>query len=248
MNFAIQLQTGYGPFLMSRHDIHQPYAVLRTGWPHITGEIEMLLSLVDRMEPGAVVLDIGANIGLISIPLGRRLAEMEGSVLAFEPQRLMFYMLAGNVVANGLENVFCHQVAISDRVERLSVPAVDYHSALDFGMVQLREAGAGPGEEVPATSIDDLNLGRVDLMKIDVELMESRVLAGARKTLERCRPLVWVEAWPSQRADLYKMLVDFGYGVFVADQLNLFAVPEEMLQRGYEVKLPEFDGDHFPFA
>jgi hypothetical protein len=47
---------------------------------------------------------------------------------------------------------------------------------------------------VPILTIDGLNLDRVDVIKIDVETMESRVLAGALQTVARLRPVIFAEA------------------------------------------------------
>src|SRR5262245_50279446 len=93
-NFAIQLRTPYGEFVMARHDAHQPASILRSGVPHIVEEIETLLEIVGGLPPKAFVLDVGANIGLISIPVARELGKSGGTVLAFEPQRIIYYMLA----------------------------------------------------------------------------------------------------------------------------------------------------------
>src|SRR5262249_50815161 len=93
-SFSIQLRTPYGEFVMARHAPHQPASILRTGVPHIVEEIDTLIEIVDGLPPGALVLDVGANIGLISIPIARELAKSGGSVLAFEPQRIIYYMLA----------------------------------------------------------------------------------------------------------------------------------------------------------
>jgi len=250
-NFTVQMTTPYGVFIMDRHDRYQPRAILETGLPHIVAEIEALNSILDTLEPGAVIVDAGANIGLLAVPMGRKLEARGGSVIAFEPQRLLFYMLAGNVVLNGLSNVFCHQLALSDNQEVLLSPQVDYHAPQDFGMVQLIDVGlsnpAADEEEVRAVSIDFMNLQRVDLIKIDVETMELKVLRGAAATLERLRPLVWIEVWREQRRDVRAFLLERRYQLFIVDELNFFCVPQETLEAGYSVTLPEFDGVNHPY-
>jgi len=72
--------------------------------------------------------------------------------------------------------------------------------------------GGGQGEDVPVVTLDQLAMTNVKLIKIDVEGMEVDVLAGAKATLARCRPILYVE---NDRADKAEALVaqvrDDGY-------------------------------------
>ena len=71
------------------------------------------------------------------------------------------------------------------------------------------------GETVPLVTIDDLNLPQCDFMKIDVEGMERKVLFGARKTIRRHQPVLYVENdRPEEAADLLKLLGELGYRMY----------------------------------
>lgn len=226
MTFTIQLQTNRGTFMMNRHDLHQPHSIVRTGRPHIDDEIEALLSLADRLPDGALVIDAGANIGLISIPIARHLKDRGGRVVAFEPQRLIYYMLAGNAVHAGLANLYCHQMALTSEPGTMIVPERDPERTQDFGQVSLLTEEQH-GITIQAVPIDDLPLDRLDLMKIDVEGMELDLLEGAVETIKKFRPLIWIEIWPANYASVGGWLKDRDYVIFIYNALNFIAVPIE---------------------
>lgn len=237
--YSVLLDSIHGPLILPRHDRHQPVHLLRTGRPHIQGEIEKLLAIVSVLPDQPLVLDIGANAGLISVPLGRALRARGGVLHAFEAQRLIYYMLAGNIALNGLANVHCHHLAVADQAGLLTIPPVDYLREQDFGMVQLT-AAAQEGEQVQAITVDALQLTRCDLMKVDVEGMEMQVLAGASATLTKHRPWVWVEYWLAGRDALAAFFLQRDYRVWVMDELNLLCVPRERIpQTGFQVDAPE---------
>jgi FkbM family methyltransferase len=237
--YAIQLESNRGKFTMLRGDTHQPGAILRTGKLHIDVELSKILTIVGQLDDGACMLDVGANIGLVAVPCASLLASKGGSVIAFEAQRIIFYMLAANCVANGLLNLHCHHLAASDSVSVLQIPTVGYNEARDFGMVQFGSAteldqsktaaGSPVGtESVKAIPIDDMELARVDLIKIDVEGMEMRVLAGAKRTISTHRPILWIEYW-LDKDNICKTLHELGYELWFMDDLNLLCVAREKL-------------------
>ncbi len=90
------------------------------------------------------------------------------------------------------------------------------------------------GAEVPLEAIDDLGLNRVDFIKVDVEGMESAVLAGAAKTIRRCHPALYVE---NDRADqspaLIAAVLEFGYRAWwhfprLFNPANFFGRPDDV--------------------
>jgi len=68
------------------------------------------------------------------------------------------------------------------------------------------------GEVVPLGKLDDFQLERVDFIKIDVEGFESKVLEGAAETIERCRPIMYIENDRADKsAELIQRLFNMGY-------------------------------------
>src|SRR5262249_28338799 len=141
-------------------------------------------------HPGMTVVEVGANIGLLTVPFARLVAP-GGKVIAFEPQRIVHQILCGNLALNALTNVFAQNSAIGSECGCITVPPIDYAQTGNFGGVSLR--GRNEGESIPLLTIDSLSLDRCDFMKIDVEGMELDVLRGAARTLARFRPILYLE-------------------------------------------------------
>lgn len=150
-------------------------------------EVQFLCKIV---LPGHIVVDAGANIGCITIPLARKVGP-SGRVFAYEPQRIIHQMLCTNIILSGLQNVIAKNEALEWEVDEIGVPTVNYDALGNFGDVRMsREESL---ETVRCSTIDDLRLSHCRLIKIDVQGMEDRVLTGAKSTIETCRPFLYVE-------------------------------------------------------
>jgi FkbM family methyltransferase len=177
-------------------------------WPN--NESSRALFLTGTFEPneltwvsqslatGMTMIDVGANMGVYSMFASKLVGE-SGLVVAVEPSTRDFQRLASHVTLNGLHNVRCLQVAASDdSKEAILKIASDRNSGHNtFGNFSYATV-EGVGEEIVQTrSLDSLvvaqGLQRVDLIKIDVEGHELRVLAGAVETLTHFRPRVLIE-------------------------------------------------------
>jgi FkbM family methyltransferase len=194
------------------------------------GEVMFLRQLIG---PGMTVVDVGANIGVLTVPFAR-LVSPSGKVIAFEPQRIIYQMLCGNLALNALDNVVAYNMAVGRVAGTIAVPPVDYTQAGNFGGVSV--SAAAVGETVPLTTIDSLAVPRCDFMKIDVEGMELDVLEGARNTLQRFRPRLYVENDRAEKSPaLIEHLLALDYQLywhlpwlyspdnFFRDQENIFA-------------------------
>lgn len=179
------------------------------------GEAQLFAQVV---RAGDVVVEVGANIGALTVPLAK-LAGPTGRVFALEPQRVLFQTACANLALNSVTNVVMRNEAVGAEAGTLAVPSLDYSAAANYGGLPLGpEAGwAGkqvPVEEVPVVTLDSLNLARCRLLKIDVEGMETEVLLGARETVARCRPLLYVENDRTEKAErLVGLLRELGYAL-----------------------------------
>src|SRR5262249_8838432 len=152
------------------------------------------------LRPGDVALDIGANFGSHTIPMAQ-LVGPTGIVYAFEPQRILFQILCGNVALNEIPNVRALPFALGPAPRATKIPPLDDRGGNNFGGSAL---GGGQGEDIGVIALDQLGLKVIRLIKIDVEGMELEVLRGAAATLARCRPILYVE---NDRADKAEALV-----------------------------------------
>ncbi|HEV7222193.1 MAG TPA: FkbM family methyltransferase, partial [Pirellulales bacterium] len=161
-------------------------------------EVAVFRALV---KPGQTALDVGANIGAHTVALAR-LVGPTGKVVAFEPQRIAYYSLCGNVVQNNLDQVVCHQAAVGAAAGKIAVPELDYRREQNFGAIDLsQDYRRAPSHSVPVVRIDDLGLTACDLVKIDVEGMERQALEGAVETVRRFKPILYVEDDRAQKSD-----------------------------------------------
>lgn len=189
------------------------------------------------VRPGAVVLDVGANIGWWTLHL-QRWAGPRGRVLAFEPDASERARLERNLALNASSTVAVSPEAVSDTVgEAWLSPTYDGGTT---HLVDDPEKAAG---RVPVTTVDAVaereGLARLDFLKVDIEGAEVRLLAGAEKTLARFRPALMVElyepnlrAFGTSRAELAARLRELGYTLHRARGGRLEpmpALPDERL-------------------
>ena len=234
--YAILVPTVYGQMLINRYDINQTNALIKTCKGHDHHEIEMIAKIFDIIAPQlGVFIDVGANIGTHTLGIARHLGD-RGRVYAYEPQRLLFQMICGSLALNAVTNVFCMNEALGAAPGKVAVPQFDYFRPLNFGSVefgaQQREKldqfrGDDPlkTEYVPVSTIDNLALAEVHVIKIDAEGMELEVLAGAQGTIARCSPILLVEYLKVDRERLLAILKRLGYQVYHYD-INVLAIPK----------------------
>lgn len=153
------------------------------------GEVTLFRQLVPS---GATVVEVGANIGSLTIPLAR-MAGPSGRVVAFEPQGAVFNVLCGNLALNGLSNVTPIRAAAGNSPGHISVPVLGYGEHENYGGVSVGGPSRHPTETVPVERMDNLELSRLDLLKIDVEGAETDVIVGAAAVIARFRPAIFVE-------------------------------------------------------
>lgn len=189
-----------------------------------------IVALLKRMlMPGMVVVDVGANIGEITLIAAQRVGRT-GRVVAFEPVNVIADQLAEHVRINDLSQVVIKREALG-RTARDHVPIYascgQDVSDENQGLASLygESEGQEPIEYVNITTLDDtvvsLSLSRVDLIKIDVEGGELPCLQGAESMLRRFRPMLIVEvqAFSARQAgwdvsELFQYLHGFGYEFF----------------------------------
>lgn len=161
-------------------------------------EVAFLCSLLTADD---VVVDVGANVGTHAIPF----AKVAKKVYAFEPQVPIYDVLVENVALNGLEEkVEALNVALGAADDNvLSFGPIDYAAPNNFGGFGVRESLSGTS--VQTATLDGLALERVALIKVDVEGFEAHVIEGARATITRDRPLLYVE---NDRAEKSPALID----------------------------------------
>jgi FkbM family methyltransferase len=198
----------YGQVIYNRNDVCIGRSI------ELYGEYSGLETSVfnQLLAPGQLVIDAGANIGVHTLFFAKKVGHA-GRVLAFEPQRLLFQTLCGNMALNSITNAWCWNMALGDEPGDIGIPSPDPTQRADFGGVSAGDCEGG--ERVAVTTIDNFELPRCDFIKIDVEGMEEQVLRGAEQTIRRSRPILYVECdRPGREASLLRYLDSLGYRMF----------------------------------
>jgi len=140
------------------------------------------------------VVDAGANNGNFTIDFAMLVGDA-GRVYAFEPQRIIYYQLCGNVFMNGIDNVICINKALSNisKVVNIQYPNYFHEGQVNFGDVKVISKLGERFEEVEATTLDNYDFVNLKLIKIDVQGYEYNVLKGSIMTIERHRPYIIFE-------------------------------------------------------
>jgi FkbM family methyltransferase len=173
------------------------------------------------LQPGSVVIDVGANLGEWTVPFARKVGPA-GRVLAIEPAPRNAVALESTLAANALRHAEIVRCAVGDNdgIAQFAVPVVT-SARTDTGTARIGPTGAGHDAlQVPLRSLDSLaaeqDLPRLDLIKIDVEGHERKVLDGAAAILGRYRPVLVVETGheaDEDRAAIHDRLTGFGYRI-----------------------------------
>ena len=173
--------------------------------------------LAERVRPGDVCFDIGANVGVYALQFARWI-KGHGRVVAFEPNPTSADALRRHLAMNG----FSRYTDVVQKAVASRCGVQTFHMAGADGMSRLGEpnpalAGRTRVTEVEVITVDDYRSKsglNPDWMLIDVEGFEFEVLAGARRTLARrgaeltvvveMHPDAWeVAGWTRPRAEAF---------------------------------------------
>jgi len=184
---------------------------------------------------GMVVVDCGANIGILSIEWARFMTGW-GRVISFEAQAKLFYAFGGNIVLNNCLNIDAFHAAVGNKVGTMAIPEPNYLLPSSYGSLDLEERANSEniGQKIDYSktinvdlkTIDSLSLERLDFIKIDVEGMEEAVLEGSKVTIGALKPILFIEVLKSNPDVIHKTLSSLGYEIFPMG-MNSLAVHKE---------------------
>lgn len=241
----VMVSSDHGTLIVNRNDYHivgnsgngVGYQILSNS-SYDPSEVGFVLALLksrkNNFGEGVVALDCGANIGVHTIEWAKTMHEW-GSVIAFEAQEKIYYALAGNVAINNCLNATVHLAAVGAECGQIRVPVPNYLVPASFGSLELKMKDGNEfiGQEIDYTdkamravnliSIDSMSLPRVDLIKIDVEGMEVDVLAGAKDTIQSCKPILVIEIIKTDKLAVENFLTELGYQIYPMG-INILAV------------------------
>jgi FkbM family methyltransferase len=201
------------------------------------------------VTPGSLVLDVGASLGLWTVPLAQVARDAGASLWAFEPHPSNLPWLHRNIELNDLA-VTVHPIALGDVRGELRMSPTD--SMADRG----GNAAVALGEHddrsvrVPVRRLDDLPRSkRVSMVKLDVEGFELNALRGAAALLDSDRPVIfgefeqpwleargedlsgWVEDMRSRDYCIFSLNLERARPWMMAERIRLDSVPSGQIPR-----------------
>jgi FkbM family methyltransferase len=155
----------------------------------------VLIGLVDQC--GDVIYDVGANVGLVAVPLARHVRET-GRVICFEPVHENSERLRHNIALNDLGNCQVLEVALGERTGQAQIAREARHGEVTGNAILVSDAASPVGYSAVSTIaiepldalVEKLGLPLPCVVKLDVEGAEVGFLAGARATLAKSRPMI----------------------------------------------------------
>lgn len=232
--------------------VHRPFS--RGLFPYQVGSFKMNIDLEQRIdakiyfagawEPatvetiqklvpvGGVALDVGANIGYLSLILAERVGPT-GKVIAFEPTDWTYARLRANLALNDMPQITAVQAGLSDSECVCEEADIPYGYRLDGKMVTQRQA-------IRLITMDGYlaahPVDRLDFIKCDTDGAEEMVFAGGIETLQRFKPAIHFELYQGVASDqvasserLLRKLHELGYAFFREGSLEPFGSLEAVL-------------------
>ncbi|MGB3675293.1 MAG: FkbM family methyltransferase [Candidatus Nanopelagicales bacterium] len=182
-------------------------------------EAESLRVWASLARHASVVLDVGGHFGIYTVVAG--VVNPNATLVAFEPVPDTAAVLQRNLELNRLSGrAVVKQIAALDRTgpAELHVPGGEgsQSSMASFNKAGFRDK-AGHVIQIDTTTLDleAETLGKVSLIKIDVEGFEDRVLRGASRILAEDRPKLIIECLPDgPNAEVESILLEAKYSLF----------------------------------
>ena len=213
-------------------------------WSHWsdTWELEEYNEVMQHIPQKNVALDIGAHVGLWS----KRLVKEFKHVHCFEPVKKHIECWHANVDSD-LNNVDIYNVALSDveGTSKMKVPVKNSGMASLQYKLQKGHEHVATEEDVETRTLDSYDFDVVDFMKIDVEEHEYKMLRGAQKTIEKHKPVLYIEL-NDLHASVFLAALNLGYKLIYGVGMNRLFKSNTVLEELKEIlKQDEEKGPQF---
>jgi FkbM family methyltransferase len=195
---------------------------------------------LELIPDGGIVLDLGANIGVTSYHLSKKLPK--STIFSFEPLTINMDTLKRLKKRFKLKNINEYQVAVGEKAGFLEMVMPVINNVPMHGLSHVihednTEFNSGLKYKVPVVCLDSLAEinqpgKRITAMKIDVENFEYFVLKGAEKLIAENQPVIYCELWEN---DNRKKCIDFlnnlKYSAFILYKKELLPVEKTTINK-----------------
>ena len=192
-------------------------------------------TFLGMLEDGkGAVLDIGANLGIMTVHLAEKLPNE--TIIAVEPMPDNRSILKKIIAKFNLKNVALHEVALGESAGTVKMILPTKSGAKMQGLSHVKhetitEWNEGEEFEVPMNTLDQLCASEAAIqgIKMDVENFEYFVLKGGKTIIEKFHPIIYTELWDNEnRQKCFHLLTSLGYTINVAQQGNLVPFNSEI--------------------
>ncbi len=163
-------------------------------------ELETLECLQRCITKDMVVFEIGANIGSHSFEIAQLLQDGSGTLYCFEPTDYAFKKLIKNHSLNHFTNIIFEKLALSDREEIQNLTPASSLDTVAFSASWDIKDGSSKNtmqQEIIFKKLDtyiqENSITKVDLLKIDVDGYELKIIKGGRQTISTFKPIIIIE-------------------------------------------------------
>lgn len=190
------------------------------------------MHFLNLLKNGDTILDIGANIGVMTVHLARKYPDSK--IIAFEPMPCNIRTFKRVMAHYKLNNVQLIEKALGNHEGEVNMilpteKKVRMHGLSHVVHSSITEFNHGEVHRAPLTSLDALpeleGVPTVGGIKIDVENYEYFVLDGGRNLIKKYRPLIYIELWDNEnRQQCFDLMLGLGYiiKVLIQDQLVVY--------------------------
>ncbi len=158
---------------------------------YFKNEVEPREKLFSIVRHGMTVIDIGANVGEITLNMAKRVGE-NGKVFSFEPSSTNHHKCSRNISLNEplIKTIELYSFGLG---ENTTSGFLEVNDKNNFGMNSISNSG----EKIELQKLDvvviEKNISKIDLIKLDVEGYELKVLKGAEKSIKQFHPKLFIE-------------------------------------------------------
>lgn len=164
------------------------------------------------VKPNMTILDIGVNKGYFSL-LSAKLMKDKGNILSFEPDPDNCKWIKKSIAANNYKSIRLFQIALFNKNGKKTFfkGAKSGHHSL------IKNSGLG-STTIQTQKLDDFideeNITKINLIKIDVEGADIEVLEGAQKLLKNQSPKLIIDIHKIDRKKFFNLLENLSYNIF----------------------------------
>jgi FkbM family methyltransferase len=187
-------------------------------------EIDKVKKYIKR---GDTVIDVGGNMGFFVLILNELIGN-QGKIFSFEPSKRLLERLKKTIKINNIQNVTIVNLALGETEENTTLHYNPKQTGLS-SIVRDFEKGS-VSERIKITTLDSFSRAisnRISFIKIDTEGFEPLVLRGAKETIKKDKPIIYIELGGDHletSIEALKVLKELGYQC-EAENIDLSTTP-----------------------